>query len=178
MSQQPHQSADASPRRTARPGNIDIGGLGSYSDLSTAVNTPFVMTPHESQHDLHEPAVYRAELHETSRYSGRSSTYTIAETDLPSEKKGGKPSDQAIAEEMALKRDVTRYGSLRHSDISEKTAHAPDDTVLERAEMVDLGKGLEPVIIVDWAPGDIEVRLLPTARTLFGDERHSITRAR
>jgi hypothetical protein len=135
-----------------------MSGVGSYSDLSTAVNTPFVMTPGGSQHDLHEDRAQRGGLHmhHGLRHSGVSSTYTIDE-DVPVELHKKRPSDEAIIGEMALKRDVTRHGSLRHSNSSEKTSHAPDDAVVERTELVDLGKGMEPVIIVEWAPGDIEV---------------------
>ena len=157
------QNGPNSPGSTSRPTRISldenapITDLGSYSDLTTAVNTPFAMTPGGSHHDLHEPPAWQHDVR-ASRHSVLSSTSTVEASHSAS--KDASTSDKAITDEMALKREVTQQGSLRHCGDSEISESVVGDGVLERVQNVDLGNGPEPVVIVDWIPDDPEVCLV------------------
>lgn len=168
----------------------DLDDMGSDSDQTTAVNSPFVRTPRESQPDLariagpHVPDSDHVSRALERQRNGRpdhirsplSASSSVA-FDLQ-EKEGGlhgvkRDNERATEDEMAIRRDVRRSGSIAHTDVDVESASSPTadaekrapsvdqgNGVLERKELVHLGDGPEEIVIIDWLPDDPKVSII------------------
>jgi hypothetical protein len=138
-----HNESPSRSPRTTQGNSTRQASVDSQHDFPTAVNTPWSHTPTGSIGNL---VGYKQE----------------------------RADEAGLEDEVDLRQDVVEHGRDGHrqsrKDINgaEKITGADNkEMVLERKEMVDLGNGLEEVIVVEWEKDDPGVHdLRYTFRTL------------
>ena len=151
---EPSMERRSSRRITSSSASVSVESLGL--DGSTAVNTPIdpssSSSPRYFDHTYYTPNTIENDY---GRVTNRHNDTVVRDSPAVGAVEG-------LEREMKVEDDVDAGSNEKHRNMNNGK-----DGVREKKQMVDLGNGMEEVVVIHWLPGDPDVSRVKSTRSRY-----------